>query len=173
MFKKTKNTKKPTDLRNAILWRIYAVMLIAFLGALLIVAKIGKVQYVDGERLKAKADSIYIALRPVVAPRGNILTEEGGLLATSLPYYKLHFDTRIVPKDTFMKYVDTLSACLAKYVDNEYTIGAYRARLKHARDIGHRYFPIRKNVGYLELERIKKIPLIQQRRSIQKWIDCR
>ena len=162
MFKKTKNTKKPTDLRNAILWRIYAVMLIAFLGALLIVAKIGKVQYVDGERLKAKADSIYIALRPVVAPRGNILTEEGGLLATSLPYYKLHFDTRIVPKDTFMKYVDTLSACLAKYVDNEYTIGAYRARLKHARDIGHRYFPIRKNVGYLELERIKKFPLFNK-----------
>ena len=138
------------------------VMLLTLVGALLIVLKIGKVQYVDGAQLRAKADSIYIALRPVEAPRGNILTEKGGLLATSLPYFKLHFDTRIVSRDTFMKYVDTLATCLTKYVDNEYTVGAYRERLKRARDAGHRYFPIRKNVGFLELERIKKFPLFNK-----------
>lgn len=158
----TKNIAKPVDVKNAILWRIYVVMLITIIAALVIILKIGKVQYLDGEELRARADSIYIALRPVEAPRGNILAESGSLLATSLPYFKLHFDTKVVPKDTFMKYVDTLAACLAKYVDNEYTIGAYRNRLKAARDAGHRYFPIRKNVGYLELEEIKKFPLFNK-----------
>lgn len=150
------------DVKNAILVRIYVVMFLVFLGALGILAKIGKVQYMDGERLREKAKEIYIANRPVVAPRGNILSENGRLLATSLPYFKLHFDTKVVPKDTFMRYVDTLAACLAKYVDNEYTIGAYRDRLIQAREMGHRYFLIRKNVGYLELEEIKKFPLFNK-----------
>lgn len=157
-----KNTKKPVDVKNAILWRIYVVMLLTILASLVVILKIGKVQYIDGTELRERADSIYIALRPVEAPRGNILAENGGLLATSLPYFKLNFDTRVVPKDTFMKYVDTLAACLAKYVDNEYTVGAYRDRLREARKAGHRYFPIRKNVGYLELERIKKFPLFNK-----------
>jgi cell division protein FtsI (penicillin-binding protein 3) len=152
----------PQDAKNAILWRIYVVMLLTVVAAMVIVLKIGKVQYLDGHELRARADSIYIALRPVEAPRGNILAESGGLLATSLPYFQLHFDTKVVPKDTFMKYVDTLAACLAKYVDNEYTVGAYRARLKAARDAGHRYFPIRKNIGFLELERIKTFPLFNK-----------
>lgn len=158
----TKNAAKPVDVRNAILWRIYVVMLMTIVAAVVILLQIGKVQYMDGDELRAKADSIYIALRPVEAPRGNILAESGSLLATSLPYFQLHFDTKVVPKDTFMKYVDTLAACLARYVDNEYTIGAYRTRLKNARNAGHRYFPIRKNVGYLELEEIKKFPLFNK-----------
>lgn len=156
------NIAKPVDVKNAILWRIYVIMLLTMLAGLVIILKIGKVQYFDGEKLRAKADSIYIALRPVEAPRGNILSEDGGLLATSLPYFVLHFDTQVVPKDTFLKYVDTLAACLAKYVDNEYTVGAYRAKLKEAREAGSRYFPIRKNVGYLELEQIKKFPLFNK-----------
>jgi len=157
-----KDTKKPIDVKNAILWRIYVVMLLTILAALVVILKIGKVQYIDGAKLRAKADSIYIALRPVEAPRGNILAENGGLLATSLPYFKLHFDTRVVPQDTFNKYVDTLASCLARYVDNTYTIGAYRERLKRARDNRQLYFPIRNNVSYLELERIKKFPLFNK-----------
>ena len=150
------------DVKNAILVRIYVVMFLVVFAALGIVARIGKVQYFDGQALREKAEKIYIANRPVEAPRGNILSENGRLLATSLPYFKLHFDTRVVPKDTFMYYLDTLAACLAKYVDNEYTIGAYRDRLLAAREMGHRYFPIRKNVGYLELEEIKKFPLFNK-----------
>ena len=85
------------NVRNAILWRIYVVMLLTFVVALVIILKIGKVQYIDGDELRARAEKIYIAERPVEAPRGNILSENGRLLATSLPYFKLHFDTKVVP----------------------------------------------------------------------------
>lgn len=158
----TSSKARNVDVKNAILVRIYVIMFLVFLAALGVLVKIAKVQYLDGEELRAKAEKIYIANRPVEAPRGNILSENGRLLATSLPYFKLHFDTKVVPKDTFMRYVDTLAACLAKYVDNEYTVGAYRDRLIAAREMGHRYFPIRKNVGYLELEEIKKFPLFNK-----------
>lgn len=163
----TDNNQQPqkrenVNVRNAILWRIYVVMLLTFVVALVIVFKIGKVQYIDGKELRDRAEKIYIAQRPVEASRGNILSENGRLLATSLPYFKLHFDTKVVPKDTFMYYLDTLAICLTKYVDNRYTVGAYRERLLRAREAGHRYFPIRKNVGYLELEEIKKFPLFNK-----------
>ncbi len=161
---KTKKTKekKPVDAKNAILWRIYVIMLLTILSALVIILRIGKIQFIDGAALREKAKEIYIADRPVEAPRGNILAEDGSLLATSLPYFQLHFDTRIVPKDTFLKYVDTLASCLAKYVDGEYTIGAYHDKLLIAREQGHRYLLIRKNVSYLELSRIKKFPLFNK-----------
>lgn len=163
MPKKKQNDKdSAVDIKNAILWRIYVVMLLAMLAALVILLRVGKVQYIDGDELRSKAERIYIANRPVEAPRGNILAEDGSLLATSLPYFQVNFDTRIVPKDTFYKYVDTLAACIARYVDGEYTIGAYRERLKNARESGNRYFLIRQNVSYLELSRIKTFPLFNK-----------
>lgn len=163
MPKKKQNDKdSAVDVKNAILWRIYVVMLLAMLAALVILLRVGKVQYIDGDELRSKAERIYIANRPVEAPRGNILAEDGSLLATSLPYFQVNFDTRIVPKDTFYKYVDTLAACIARYVDGEYTIGAYSERLKKARESGNRYFLIRQNVSYLELSRIKTFPLFNK-----------
>ena len=156
------DSKNKVDVKNAILWRVYVVMLVTILAALFVLLSIGKTQYIDGAALRAKADSIYIDMRPVEAPRGNILAADGSLLATSLPYFKLHFDTRIVKRDTFLKYADTLASCLAQYVDSRFTVGAYRERLMRAQEQGNRYFLIRKNVSYLELQRIKAFPLFNK-----------
>lgn len=158
----SKREKEPIDVKNAILWRIYVVMLIMGIGALVIILRVGSIQYIEGDELKAKADSMYLALRPVEAPRGNILAADGSLLATSLPYFELRMDMKIVPRDTFLHYLDTLSACLAKYIDGEYTIGAYRNRLARAYDNQNRYFLIRRNVSYLELQRILSFPLFNK-----------
>ncbi len=155
-------TDSTADAKNAILWRIYVIMLLAILSAVIIILRIGKIQYIDGDALREQAKEIYVAQQIVEAPRGNILAADGSLLATSLPYFQLHFDTRVVPKDTFYKYVDTLASCLARYVDDEYTIGAYRNRLIEAHKRNNRYFSIRKNVSYLELSRIKKFPLFNK-----------
>ncbi|MCP4440542.1 MAG: transpeptidase family protein [Aureispira sp.] len=158
-----KNPKQePVDAKNAILWRIYVVMLIMIIGALVIVLRVGSIQYIEGAELKAKADSMYLALRPVEAPRGNILASDGSLLATSLPYFELRMDMKIVNRDTFLHYLDTISACLARYIDSDYTVGAYRQRLARAYDNQNRYFLIRRNVSYLELQRILSFPLFNK-----------
>ena len=60
-------------------------MLLVFLGAIIVLLRIIVLQYSQGAALRDMANSIYIEKRPVEAQRGNILTENGALLATSLP----------------------------------------------------------------------------------------
>lgn len=159
-----------TLLKNSILWRIYVIMLLMFIGSLIVILRIATIQYFQGDKLRTIADSLYIKERPVEAPRGNILAADGSLLATSLPYYDVRWDFRItdrkgnlvIPPDTFYKYVDTLAICLATYIDGESTIGGYRDRLIQAYERHDRYFLLRKNISYLELERMLKFPFFNR-----------
>lgn len=153
---------KPIEARTDILWRIYVVMLLMLIGSLIILLRIGSIQYLEGTELRRQAEEMHISLKPVKAPRGNILADDGSLLATSLPYFQVHWDTKMVEDDTFMHYIDTLSACLAAYVDDEYTPGAYRQRLIEAWEREDQYFLIRRNVSYIELQRIKQFPIFRK-----------
>ncbi len=145
-------------LKDVVLWRIYITMLLVFLGALIVLLRIFVLQYSQGAVLRDMANSIYIEKRPVEAQRGNIVTEDGSLLATSLPYYDVHWDLSKVNDSLFNADVDTLSICLATYIDGELTIGAYRDRLLRAKQDKNRYFLIRRNVTQLELDRIVNFP---------------
>ena len=112
--------KKPLDVKNDILWRVYVVMLIMLVGALVLILRIGSIQYLEGENLLKKAKEMHIAPKPIKATRGNILADDGhSLFATSLPYFQVHWDIMVVPEDTFKKYLDTLSICFASYINDE------------------------------------------------------
>ena len=153
---------KPLDVKSDILWRIYVVMLIMLVGAMILILRIGSIQYIEGKDLLIKANLMHIQEMSIKATRGNILADDGhSLFATSLPYFQVHWDIMVVPEDTFMKYVDTLAICLASYIDDEYTPGAYRQRLIDARERGDKYFKIRQNVSFIELERLKTFPIFR------------
>ncbi len=151
---------KPAESKNEILWRIYVVMFIMLLGCFVVVLRIGTLQIIEGPKLREQADSMHIRKRPVKAARGNILADDGkSLLATSLPYYQLNWDLSMVNDDSFAYYLDTLSNLMATYVDDELTPGAFRDKLIRAKDAKDKYFLIRRNVSYIELQRIKTFPI--------------
>ena len=132
-----------------------------FLG-LLIVLRILIIQYKDGADLIAKSNKLTIRERTIEAQRGNILAADGSLLATTLPYYKVHWDLKKVPQDTFYKYLDTLSICIATFIDVESTVGNYRNKLIEAYQAENRYFRIGNNLSYLQVQRIKTFPLLNK-----------
>lgn len=150
---------KQTVAKDTILWRVYAVMFIILLIALIMVLQIGHIQFVKGKELREKADSYRVERKKIEAPRGNILAHDGSLLATSLPYYNVYWDPVAIDGETFERYVDTLAVCLANYIDGEMTPGAYSEYLRQARAAGKRFISIRTNVSYLELEHIKTFPI--------------
>lgn len=154
------------DIKNEILWRIYLVMLGVVVFAMLIFMKTIKIQVVEGDKWRAKADSLYVKYRPVKAERGHIFSADGSLLATSLPFFELRMDmkTESLTDEIFYQEVDSLAQCLAAYVDNSYTAGGYRDLLINARENGNRYLLIKKNVSYPELQEIKKFPLFNKGR---------
>jgi cell division protein FtsI (penicillin-binding protein 3) len=148
--------------KNAILWRIYVVMLFMLLLAMLVLLRIAYLQYFQGAELIAKSNEKTIKPRKVEAQRGNILSADGSLLATSLPYYKVHWDLQAISSDTFYKYLDTLSICIATFIDVESTVGSYRNRLMSAYQANNRYFRVGSNLSYLQVERIRSFPLLNR-----------
>ncbi|MCH2044676.1 MAG: transpeptidase family protein [Saprospiraceae bacterium] len=154
--------KEPVDIKNSILWRIYVIMLISIIGAVVIILRIGSVQYFEGANLIAKSDEKRIKKIALKSNRGNILSENGGLLATTLPYYTVGWDPKVVSQEIFDQYVDSLALCLAQYIDNKLTPGAYSEKLREARlriGEGQNYMFIRNNISFLELEHMRTFPI--------------
>lgn len=149
------------DIKNEILWRIYLVALLFILFAVGIFVKTAQIQLVEGDKWRARADSLYVDMRPVNADRGNIYSDDGSLLATSLPTFDVRMDCKseAMSDELFTQYVDTLAHCLATLKDSPYTAGGYKRRLTQARQKGERYLLIKKKVEYPEMERIRTFPL--------------
>lgn len=154
------------DIKNELLWRIYTIMFLVVVFAMFIFGRAILIQTQETEELMAMADSLYVDYRPVMADRGNIIAEDGSLLATSLPYFKVYMDTRAtgLVKDTFYTYLDTLARSLSNMPNSKYTYGGYFERLKIARENNNRYLLIAKNITFQDLEKMKRFPLFKKGR---------
>jgi cell division protein FtsI (penicillin-binding protein 3) len=140
-----------------ILSRLYLVVILFLVFALLIVYKLFNVQFVEGDKYRTLAESRTIKEVVVKANRGSIYADDGSLLATSVPKYDIRFDAVTVSKKNFDKNLkplcDSLSILLGK--TSEY----YRLKLSKARRTRNRYTLITRNLGYSDYVKIKSFPI--------------
>ncbi len=149
------------DVKNEVLKRAYMVLALLVVLSLGIFTKTAQISVIQGPEWRSLGDSLYIDMRPVDAQRGNILANDGSLLATSLPFFEIRMDLNssgMSDKD-FEENVDSLGFCLATYVNNSYTIGGMQQMLRNERAKGTRYLLIKKKATLSETERIRKFPL--------------
>lgn len=107
------------NIRKSILMRVYLAFGLMVFGALLVFGKLLHLQYVDGGEWRAMVDSLTIRERVIEAARGNIYSNDGSLLATSVPEYELRFDAMSIPEeanDVFNSKVDSLAVSLASFL---------------------------------------------------------
>lgn len=107
-----KQKKKITDQRAS---KLYGFM--ALIG-LIIIVKVLVTQYgAQGEVLRSRAVALNYDTIRLEAFRGDILTHDNRLLATSVPEYEIRMDfqagAEATRKDVFFSNVDSLSKCLA------------------------------------------------------------
>ncbi len=154
------------NVKNEILIRIYVVLSVIILFALIILFQTINITVFDRSEWLKKAENFHFAKKEIIAERGNILSEDGSLLATSLPYYDIRFDplTPSISEELFYNNVDSLAYLLANKIDNSYTPGGYRDRLIDARKRGDRYLLIKKNASHVELELLKTFPIFNKGR---------
>ncbi|MCS6969240.1 MAG: penicillin-binding protein [Cytophagales bacterium] len=149
------------SIRTSILSRVR----LAFYGmvavAILILVKILIIQIGQGELWLKKAAESAVSFQTIRANRGNILADDGSLLATNLPYYQLAIDPYL-PKDSiFNKYVDTLAALLAQRF-GEKTKKAWIEELKTARAEKKRYKILtREPFDHVVKEAVSQWPMVQ------------
>lgn len=161
-LKKLAQKKVSTNKRKDVLWRIY----VAFFGiALFGAAVLGKTvhtQVVQGAYWKSLADKYTIFTDTLEPERGNIYSEEGDLLATSLPFFDVRLDLAStgMSKDLFYAQVDSLSICLAAYFKDK-SSSEYRADLIQGRKDKSRYYLLKSNLSYPDLLMLKTFPLFR------------
>jgi len=152
-----------TNIKRDILWRVVFGMGAVVIFAGLILFQMFKVQVLEGEKWLSLSDSITIHQQDISASRGNIFSDDGSLLSTSMPIYEIRWDATVPSSDTFKTYVDQLAIGLSEvFPDN--TASYYRTMLLRARRDKNRYTLIRRRVTYSEQKVLKKLPLFNKGR---------
>ncbi|PHN05226.1 penicillin-binding protein [Flavilitoribacter nigricans] len=152
------------DVKNEVLYRVYFLLFgLVIPVAVLLVYRSITIGIVEGEewRNRALLENV-IKERTIEAERGNILAEDGSLLATSVPIFDLYFDPYAPSDEDFLANVDSLAVSMARYVDNSYTVGGYRKYLMELRDTAinrSRHVLIKRKVSYNEKRFIQQFPL--------------
>ena len=129
--------------KQTILLRTRIAFLAIFLFAATIVVKLVHIQFFIGTRWKKCAEAAGLAYRPIKATRGNIYADDGSLLATSLPFYRVALDPCIVDEATFQEHIEQLSQLLADFYKDK-SAEEYRALIQDARRAKRRYLIINK-----------------------------
>lgn len=149
------------EIRNEVLFRMYFLLFGLVLPfACLIAFKTYSVAIKDGQKWRDKGAAQNIKLKNLEAHRGNILTSDGALLATSIPYFDVYFDP-VAPKDLdFNEKVDSLAFVLHHDLGWDKSPSQISNQLKNLRKSEkNRRFLIKKKVAYTELNKIKSFPL--------------
>lgn len=166
-----------------ILRRVYILFGFFVLVSGLIVLRILALQVSKGTWVQKQAEE-EVFFRKVMADRGNILAEDGRILATSLPFYRVSMDPSIVDTTQWENFSDSLyqlSLNFARYVEAESpqdttvdTLAVYRA-VRQAMAKGDRHiFLSRKKLNFKEMERIQSWPILNRGRfggglSVEKF----
>ena len=137
--------------------RLYLVAGGLLVLAIAVVVKLVDIQMVQGEKYKELALSKTEKMFTIEPNRGNLYSEDGSLLAASVPKYEIRFDAQTVSQENFENYVGALSDSLGNMFNRPSSY--YRQLFRKARANGNRYKLVARNIGYLDYVRIKQFPL--------------
>jgi cell division protein FtsI (penicillin-binding protein 3) len=96
----------------------------------------------------------------VEAPRGNIFSDDGSLLAISMPLYDVHIDFQTIDNDTFRKNISALAKKLENLF-NDKTALAYEIEFRNAKKNNERYYFLKKEMTYNKVKQLKSFPIFK------------
>ena len=148
-----------SKIKKNIITRLYVVSFFMLVFASSIIFKLIDIQFTNGDYYRELSENRVFKNIEIPANRGNIYSEQGRLLATSVPKYDIRFDALAPTENNFNEYVEELSIKLGENFNkpSEY----YIKTLTNARINKNRYLLIARNLGYLEYMKIKNFPLFK------------
>ncbi len=141
-----------------ILNRLYFLAGCMFIFALLVVFKLFSIQFINGEKYRALAESRLVKQVVIPANRGNVYSVGGNLLATSIPKYDIRIDAVTPSAKTFEKYLKPLCDSLSKYSGKPSSY--YQKNIRNARANKNRYYLLARNIGYSDYLRLRNFPML-------------
>lgn len=139
--------------RTDTLWRVLLVYALVLAFGIAVIAKIIIVQTKDNEKLNKLAEKREYRVRTLEAARGNIISDNGSLMATSVPVFDIYFDSEVVERDYFDENIGQLSDQLHSLLPKK-TAAQWRNTLTKAKAEGKRYFLVSRG---LTLEQYRQL----------------
>jgi cell division protein FtsI (penicillin-binding protein 3) len=149
--------------REEIVWRGGLIYIAIGLLAVVLLIRIIILQYVQRGKWTEMAEKFVYKTGEVQANRGDILTNDGRLLASSIPYYTIYMDTRSsgMSSATWSNGINGLSAGLAQLLGDRSASG-WKSAISEARRKGDRYFLIQRKVNFETLKKVKELPIFRE-----------
>ncbi|MDX9811901.1 MAG: penicillin-binding protein [Bacteroidales bacterium] len=149
--------------RDEIVWRSGIVYFVFALLAVAILVRILVLQFIERGKWSDMSEKYIYQTVEEPAARGDILSHDGRILATSVPYYTVYMDTRSTGMSaaTWSNGIDGLSAGLSKYL-GERSAAGWKSVITAARQRGDRYFLVKRRVDYATLQKIRELPIFRE-----------
>lgn len=152
------------NIRKSILLRVRIAFLLFVVFGAAVIIKIGKIQFLEGEKWSELSEQITLRYREVNATRGNIYSDNGSLLATSLPEYRLCFDPTVAGDDIYLAGIDSLALLLSKHFGDR-SKAYYKRRINDARQSGRQYLILNKElIRYQHKKKMTEWPIFREGR---------
>jgi len=150
------------EIKKDILWRVYLIYVFVLIFGFVVIGKILYIQFIEGDEWRTKAKEETIKYINIEAIRGDICSSDGSLLASSIPIYDVHLDlgSSTLTKEIFNKNIDSLAFCMAN-VFKDKSKNEYKAEIIAARKLKMRYFLLKRNILYEEMNKMKTFPLLK------------
>ena len=152
------------NIKKSILFNAKISFLVVVLFSSLIIYRIFILQFKEGSHWDKISENMNLSLIDIKANRGSILSDDGSILATSLPFYKVAIDPSIVNNSIFNEKIDSLSFLLSNFF-NDRSKESYKSLIKKAKDSGKKYLILnRKRINHEEKEILSKWPIFNEGR---------
>ena len=144
------------QMKNKINIRVVSLYLFICLIALIVVSKILIIQKIDQEVTSVNLPKLF----KIKASRGNIFSDDGSLLAISMPLYNIYMDLSVIEKNTFNSEIGSLSISLSELF-NDKSAKEYEKYLRDSRARKkNKYVKLKNKVTHNELNLLKDFPIL-------------
>ena len=145
------------ELVKKIMNRFYVVICTMIIFSFVLMGKLIYIQVVEGERYKVIASNQTVKNVVLQPSRGNIYSEDGSLMATSVAQYEVRWDSKVPSNSLYKNNIQNLAKGLSLILQVP-SIKLFE-KLENARINNNRYMLVAKNLSYSKLKKIKSLPI--------------
>ena len=145
------------SMKNKVNYRVISLYVFMCVIAVVVVSKILVIQ-----RLNQEISSVNLPkLFKIEAPRGNIFSDDGSLLAISMPLYNVFLDLSVIDEQLFDDDIKNLSQSLSILFKDK-SAKEYEQYLRDSRSKKrNKYVKLRNKVSHNELTMLKSFPILK------------
>ena len=147
--------------KKDIRFRVYVAFTCICLLGIAVLFKAAHIQAVEGERLRQMSDDMHTRTTTLPAERGNIYTEEGQLLCSTIPQFDVRIDFTVIKPETFKEKVDSLAMCMSELFGDA-SKEKYKQQLITAYQQKKRYYLLKKNLPYYQYQAVRSFPIFNK-----------